>query len=61
MISENARDQAGEQLELWRRAIDNKGLRVNRSKTVYIPPSSCHDSKVKLGEEPSGVLKSQCR
>ena len=35
----------------WRRAIENKGLRVSRSKTEYLPPSSCHDSKVKLGEE----------
>ena len=40
-----------EQLELWRMAIENKGLRVSRSKTEYLPPSSCHDSKVKLGEE----------
>ena len=32
-------------------AIENKGLRVTRSKTEYLPPSSCHDSKVKLGEE----------
>ena len=36
---------------MWRRAIENKGLRVSRSKTEYLPPSSCHDSKVKLGEE----------
>ena len=30
--------------------IENKGLRVSRSKTEYLPPSSCHD-KVKLGGE----------
>ena len=47
----NTRKEAEEQLELWRRAIENKGLRVSRSKTEYLPPSSCHDSKVKLGED----------
>ena len=30
--------------------IENKGLRVSRSKTEYLPPSSCHDN-VKLGGE----------
>ena len=48
VLCENTRKQAEEQLELWRRAIENKGLRVCRSKTEYLPPSSCHDSKVKL-------------
>ena len=43
--------QAEEQLELSRKAIEIKGLRVNRSKTEYLPSSSCHDSKVKLGGE----------
>ena len=28
-----------------------RGLRVSRSNTEYLPPSSCHDSKVKLGGE----------
>ena len=36
---------------MWRKAIENKGLRVSRSKTEYLPPSSCHNSKVKLGGE----------
>ena len=30
--------------------MQNKGLRVSRHKTEYLPPSSCHD-KVKLGGE----------
>ena len=51
VLCENTRKQAEEQLELWRKAIENKGLRVSRSKTEYLPPSSCHDSKVKVGEE----------
>ena len=42
--------EAEEQLELWRNAIENKGLRVSRNKTEYLPPSSCHD-KVKLGTD----------
>ena len=33
-----------------RNAIDNKGLRVNRNKTEYLPQSSCHD-KIKLGAD----------
>ena len=36
---------------MWRKAIENKGLRVSRSKTEYLPPSSCDDSKVTLGGE----------
>ena len=36
---------------MWRKAIKDKGLRVNRSKTEYLRPSSCHDSKVTLGGE----------
>ena len=51
VICENTHEQAEDQLELWRKAIENKGLRVSRSKTEYLPPSSCHDSKVKLGGE----------
>ena len=51
VLCENTREQAEEQLELWRKAIENKGMRVSRSKTEYLPPSSCHDSKVKLGGE----------
>ena len=50
-ICENTREQAEEQPESWRKAIENKGLRVSRSKTEYLPPSSCHDSKVKVGGE----------
>ena len=51
VLCENTRKQAEEQLELWRKVIENKGLRVGRSKTEYLPPSSCHDSNAKLGEE----------
>ena len=50
-LCENTREQAEEQLVLWRKAIGNKGLRVSRSKAEYLPPSSCHDSKVKHGGE----------
>ena len=51
VIRENALEQAEEQLELWRKVIGNKGLRVSWSTTEYLPPSSCHDSTVKLGGE----------
>ncbi len=51
VLCENTRKQAEEQLELWRKAIDNKGLRVNRCKIEYLSPSSCHDSKAKFGGE----------
>ena len=37
---ENTHEQAEEQLELWRKAIENKGLRVSGSKIEYLPPSS---------------------
>ena len=50
VVCENTREEAEEQLELWGNAIENKGLRVSRNKTEYLPPSSCHD-KVKLGGE----------
>ena len=50
-ISENTREQAEEQLKLWRKAIESKGLGIRRSKTAYLPPSSCHDCNVKLGGE----------
>ena len=50
-ICENTHEQVEEQLELRRKANENKGLRFNRSNTEYLPPSSCHDSKVKLGGE----------
>ena len=50
MLGENTREEAEEQLELWRNAIENKGIRIGRSKTEYLPPSSCHDN-VKLGGE----------
>ena len=50
VLCENTREEAEEQLELWRNAIENKGLRVIGNKTEYLPPSSCHD-KVKLGSE----------
>ena len=42
VLCENTREEAEEQLELWRHAIENKGIRVSRSKTEYLPPSSCH-------------------
>ena len=51
VICKNTHEQTEDQLELWRNPIENKGLRVSRSKTEYLPPSSCHDSKVKLGGE----------
>ena len=50
VLCENTRKEAGEQLELWSNAIENKGLRVSRSKTEYLPQFSCHDT-VKLGGE----------
>ena len=50
VLGENTREEAEEQLELWRNAIENKGIRVSRSKTEYLPPSFCHDN-VKLGGE----------
>ena len=50
VLCESTREEAEEQLEVWRNAIENKGLRVSRKKTEYLPPSSCHD-KVKLGGE----------
>ena len=49
-LCENTREEAEKQLELWRNAIETKGLRVSRNTTEYLPPSSCHD-KVKLGGE----------
>ena len=49
VLCENTRHQAEEQLELWRRTIEKKGLRVSRNNTEYLPPSSCQNSKVKLG------------
>ena len=52
VLCENTREEAEEQLELWRKTIQNKGLRVSGNKTEYLPPSSCHD-KVKLGGEES--------
>ena len=48
VFCENTREEAEEQFELWRNAIGDKGLRVSRSKTDHLPPSSCHD-KIKLG------------
>ena len=50
VLCESTREEAEEQLELWRNAIENKRLRVSRNKTEYLPPPSCHD-KVKLGGE----------
>ena len=47
IIRENLREQAEELLELWRNSIDNKGLRVSRSKTEYLPPSCCHANTVR--------------
>ena len=48
VLCENTREEAEEQLELWRSAIEIEGLRVSRNKTEYLLPSSCHD-KVKFG------------
>ena len=50
VLCESTREEAEEQLELWRNAIENKRLRVSRNNTEYLPPPSCHD-KVKLGGE----------
>ena len=50
VLCESTREEAEEQLEVWRNAIENKGLRVSRKKTEYLPPSPCHDT-VKLGVE----------
>ena len=50
VLCEKTRQEAEEQLELWRIAIESKGLRVSRNKTEYLPPSPCHD-EVKLGGE----------
>ena len=50
VLCEKTRQEAEDQLELWRNAIESKGLRVSRNKTEYLPPSPCHD-KVKLGGE----------
>ena len=36
VICENTLEQSKEQLELWRKAIENKGVRVSRSKTEYL-------------------------
>ena len=51
MICNNIREHGDGRLELWRKAIENNGLRISRSKTEYLPPSSCHDSKVKLAQK----------
>ncbi len=51
VICENTHEQAEDQLEWWRKAIENKGLRVSKSKTEYLPPYSCLDNNVKLGGE----------
>ena len=61
VICENTREQAEEQLELWRKIIESKGLRVSRSKTEYLPPSSCLDGKVTLGGEDIQPLKVSVR
>ena len=50
VLCESTPEEADEQFELCRNAIENNGLRVSRKKTEYLPPSSCHD-KVKLGGE----------
>ena len=50
VLCESTREEAEEQFELCRNAIENNGLRVSRKKTEYLPPTSCHD-KVKLGGE----------
>ena len=50
VLCESTREEAEEQLEVWRNAIENKELRVSRKQTEYLPPSSCYD-KVKFGGE----------
>ena len=51
VLCENTREEAEEQLEIWRNAIENKGLRVSKSNTEYIPPPSWHDNITLGGEE----------
>ena len=48
VFCENTREEAEEQLELRINAIENKALRVSRSKMECQPLYSCHD-KVTLG------------
>ena len=40
VLCESTREEAEEQLDLCRNAIENNGLRVSRKKTEYLPPSS---------------------
>ena len=62
MICENTRQQAEQQLELWRKAIENKGLRVSWSNIEYLPPSFCHNNEVKVaGEEIENETTLECR
>ena len=49
VICENTRELGEEQLDLWRKAIENKEQRVSRSKTEYLPLSSYDYTKLKLG------------
>ena len=51
VLCESTREEAEEQLDLCRNAIENNGLRVSRKKTEYLPPSSCHDNVKLCGEE----------
>ena len=51
VICENTREQAEKHLEMQRNIIENTGPRVSRINTEYLPPSSCHYSKGKLGGE----------
>ena len=47
-------------MKLYERLVEDrlsKVLRVNRSRTEYLPPSSCHDSKCKLGIEQINNVK----
>ena len=53
VLCESTREEAEEQLEVWRNAIENKGLRVSRKKTEYLPPSSPVMTKLNLVEKKS--------
>ena len=50
LVSETV-EEVEEELERWRAVIQNKGLRISRSKTQYLVPSH-QQGVVKLGGEP---------
>ena len=55
VLGENTREEAEEQLELWRKTFENKELRESGSNTEYLPPFSCHDQVKRGGEELKNV------